>query len=146
MSIGMKEVADPNSGTNPGLFWPPTVLNAANQTRCDARAGYYETVYETRPNWHVLTDHMAAKILFEGKRATGVQYLPSTGGDKKTATASKEVIVTAGALHTPQLLQLSGIGPKALLDSFGIPVVSDVPGVGSNLHDQTSLFFLYNCM
>lgn len=145
LSIGMKAVDDPNSGANPGLFWPPIVFNVANQSRCDARAGYYETVFATRPNWHVLTDHMAAKILFDGKRATGVEYLPSTGGAKLTARASKEVIVAAGALHTPQILQLSGVGPKALLNSLDIPVVSDVPGIGSNLQDQTSLFFMYNC-
>jgi choline dehydrogenase len=141
----MKPAADPNSGVNPGLFWPPVVFNVANQSRCDARAGYYEPVFATRPNWHILTDHMAAKILFNGTQAMGVEYLPSTGGAKMTATASKEVILAAGALHTPQLLQLSGVGPKSLLSSLDIPLVSDVPGVGSNLQDQTSLFFMYNC-
>ena len=62
-----------------------------------------------------------------------------------TVYASKEVVLAAGALHTPQILQLSGIGPKPLLESLDIPVISDLPGVGSNLQDQASLDAPYNC-
>lgn len=62
-----------------------------------------------------------------------------------TVYASKEVILAAGALHTPQILQLSGVGPKPLLDSLNIPVISNLPGVGSNVQDQASLAVPYNC-
>ena len=128
-----------------GLYWVPTVLNATNQTRCDARIAHYDRVIATRPNYHLLVDYTVAKILFKGKQAIGVQYLPTAGGNVSTVYASKEVILAAGALHTPQILQLSGVGPKPLLDSLKIPVVSDLPGVGSNMQDQASLEAPYNC-
>lgn len=66
-------------------------------------------------------------------------------GETFNATAKKEVILAAGAVHSPQILQLSGVGPKALLLSLGIPVVLDLPGVGTNFQDQTDLKVNYNC-
>lgn len=135
---------DPNGGVNPGIFWLPTVLNAENQTRCDARIAHYDRVIATRANYHVLPSNTVAKVLFNETRAIGVEYLPTAGGNLSTVYASKEVILAAGALHTPQILQLSGVGPKALLDSLSIPVVSDLPGVGSNLQDQSTLNVPYN--
>ncbi|KAL6235517.1 hypothetical protein BDW75DRAFT_230244 [Aspergillus navahoensis] len=74
-------------------------------------------------------------------RVVGIEYLPSAGGDIFTAFAAKEVLVAAGALHTPQVLQLSGIGPRDLLEALEIPVISDLLGVGSNLQDQTTFPF-----
>jgi choline dehydrogenase-like flavoprotein len=86
-----------------------------------------------------------ARVIFDGTRAVGVEYLPSTGGDISTAFAAKEVLVAAGALHTPQVLQLSGVGPRDLLEALNIPIISDLPGVGSNLQDQTTFPFVYTC-
>jgi choline dehydrogenase len=60
-------------------------------------------------------------------------------------TARNEVILAAGAVHSPQILQLSGVGPKALLQSLGIPVVLDLPGVGTNFQDQLNMPVTYNC-
>lgn len=128
-----------------GLYWVPTVLNATNQTRCDARIAHYDRVIATRPNYHLLVDYTVAKILFKGTKATGVKYLPTAGGNMSTVYASKEVILAAGALHKPQILQLSGVGPKPLLDSLNIPLISNLPGVGSNVQDQASLAVPYNC-
>jgi choline dehydrogenase len=136
---------DPNAGVNPGLFWYPHVRNVTTQTRCDARVAHYDRVIATRPNYHVLVNNTVARVIFEGTRATGVEYIPSAGGNLSTVYASKEVIVTAGAFHTPQILQLSGVGPKKLLESLQIPVISDLPGVGSNLQDQSSLNVEYTC-
>ena len=62
-----------------------------------------------------------------------------------TAKANKEAILAAGAAHTPQILQLSGVGPKDLLDSLGIPIVVNLPGVGQNFQDQPTLYPSYNC-
>jgi choline dehydrogenase len=76
----------------------------------------------------------ASAILFEGRRAVGVRYRRD-GGDR-TVTARREVILCAGTLNSPKLLQLSGIGPSALLRSHGIPVVQELPGVGENLKDH----------
>jgi choline dehydrogenase len=77
---------------------------------------------------------LTTRVLLEGRRATGVEYL--VGGDRRVARASAEVIVSSGAFNSPQLLQLSGLGPAALLQSLGIPVVADMPGVGDGLNDH----------
>ena len=99
----------------------------------------------TRPNYHILPSTLVSRVLFTGKRATGVEILDPTTSIKTSALATKEVIVSAGGVHSPQILQLSGIGPKALLQSLGIPVVVDLPGVGQNFQDQSSLAINYNC-
>ena len=86
-----------------------------------------------------------SRIIFnENKEAVGVEYLPTAGGASLTVNATMEVLVAAGAIHTPQLLQLSGVGPKSLLESLNIPVVVDLPGVGANFQDQPSIIVPYN--
>jgi choline dehydrogenase len=96
-----------------------------------------------RPNLTVQTDGHAFGILFEGKRATGVSYQQSSG--TKQARAEREVILCGGAIGSPQLLMLSGIGPGDHLRKFNIPVVCDLPGVGENLQDHTALPVAYDC-
>jgi choline dehydrogenase len=94
---------------------------------------------ERRPNLRVETGAHVTKILFEGKRAVGVLC------KKGEFRAAREVILSAGALQSPQLLQLSGIGPENLLRAMGIPLVADVPGVGENLQDHLQLRVMYKC-
>lgn len=113
--------------------------------RSDARINHYDRVVEKRPNYHILVNTTVGRVLFEDTRAAGVEYQPTAGGNKSCASASKEVILAAGALHTPQILQLSGIGPKTLLDNFNIEVISDLPGVGQNFQDQPVIYISYNC-
>jgi choline dehydrogenase-like flavoprotein len=84
---------------------------------------------------------MAERILFEGKRATGVVYRQN--GVEKTAKARGEVILAAGSLGSPQLLMLSGVGPAAHLQERGVPVVLDKPGLGGNLQDHLQLRLIY---
>jgi choline dehydrogenase len=91
----------------------------------------------------VRTDAHVTRVLFEGTRAIGVRY--RLGGVELEARASREVILAAGALQSPQLLQLSGVGSGALLHQFGIPVVKDLPGVGENLQDHLQLRLMYKC-
>ncbi|MBI2753038.1 MAG: choline dehydrogenase [Betaproteobacteria bacterium] len=98
---------------------------------------------ERRANLRVETNAHATRMLFEGTRAVGVRYFQ--GGVEKEARASREIILSAGALQSPQLLQLSGIGPGDLLRSFGVPVVKDLPGVGENLQDHLQLRVMYRC-
>ncbi|KAJ4419708.1 hypothetical protein N0V85_000879 [Neurospora sp. IMI 360204] len=81
---------------------------------------------------------MVSKVIFRGTTVVGVEYLPTAGGKASTAYAAMEVILAAGALNTPKILQLSGVGSK-LLQKHKIPVVVDLPGVGSNLQDQLTL-------
>lgn len=87
-----------------------------------------------RPNLTLSTGSQATRLLFDGKRCIGVEY--SQNGEIKTATADREVIVCSGAIESPKLLLLSGIGNPAQLKEFGIPVVADVPGVGENFHNH----------
>jgi choline dehydrogenase len=122
-------------------------------------AGYYQTTMRhglrsstavgylkqarRRANLKVVSEALASRILFDGRRATGVEY--AVGDDKRSARASVEVIVASGAFNTPQLLQLSGLGPASLLQSHGIPVVADAPGVGDDLNDHISGRIILRC-
>ncbi|MEP6503319.1 MAG: GMC oxidoreductase, partial [Betaproteobacteria bacterium] len=87
-----------------------------------------------RKNLTVFTDSHTTRVLFEGKRATGVEF--RRGGELQQIGANHEVLMAAGALQTPQILMLSGVGPGAELARLGIGVVHDLPGVGKNLHDH----------
>ncbi|NJP48136.1 GMC family oxidoreductase [Actinacidiphila epipremni] len=107
-----------------------TQSNIRNGVRHSVVDGYLRPA-RTRPNLVVRTGTPATRILFDGRTATGVE----TAGSGP-ATARRGVILSAGALRTPQLLMLSGIGPAAHLAEHGIPVLADLPGVGSNLHDH----------
>ncbi|MBC7603694.1 MAG: choline dehydrogenase [Ramlibacter sp.] len=97
----------------------------------------YLTPHRGRPNLEVITGVHATRILMEGKRAVGVEY--SQGGELKQLKCGREVIVSAGALMSPQLLMLSGIGPAAHLKERGVGVVHDLPGVGQHLHDHVDV-------
>ena len=92
-----------------------------------------------RPNLTVLTGALVSKVVFEAKRAVGVRY--SQGGQAFEAKASAEVILAGGAINSPQLLKLSGIGPAAELASHGLDVICDRPGVGENLQDHLEFYF-----
>ena len=94
-----------------------------------------------RPNLTVITKAQTTRVLFEGNRAVGVEYLKS--GKTCQVKATREVILSAGAIGSPQILQLSGIGPKALLDKVDIAVVHDLPGVGRNLQDHLQTRLVY---
>ena len=87
-----------------------------------------------RPNLRVETNAQGGKLLFEGKRCTGVEF--QRDGNLTTVRANREVIVSGGTVNSPHILQISGIGPAAHLQSLGIPVVHDLPGVGANLIDH----------
>lgn len=101
--------------------------------RCSA-AKAYVTPHRDRPNLHVVTGAQATRVLFEGRRAVGVAYRQD--GVDKSFHAAREVLLAAGALQSPQLLLLSGVGPAEQLQALGIPVVHHLPGVGGNLHDH----------
>ena len=87
-----------------------------------------------RPNLRIETDAQGGRLLFDGKRCTGVEFI--RGGNTATVRANREVIVAGGAINSPHILQISGIGPAAHLQSLGLPVVHDLPGVGANLIDH----------
>jgi choline dehydrogenase len=96
-----------------------------------------------RPNLTVQTHALATRVLFEGTRAVGVAYL--LNGETHEVHVTKEVILSGGAINSPHLLLLSGVGPAAQLAALDIPVVVDLPGVGQNLQDHLSVFINYEC-
>ncbi len=104
-----------------------------NAKRCSAAVGYLRPAMK-RPNLTVETGCLVERITFDGTRATGVDYKTRKG--RKTARAAAEIIVTAGAIGTPKIMMLSGVGPSAHLKEHGIDVVADLPGVGENLNDH----------
>ena len=108
-------------------------LTAKNGQRCSSAVAYLHPAMG-RANLRVETNALTGRILFEGKRAVGVEY--RQGGETKTARASGEVILCGGAINSPQLLQLSGVGAADLLRQHGIAVTADLPGVGENLQDH----------
>ncbi|QEA13510.1 GMC family oxidoreductase [Comamonas flocculans] len=94
----------------------------------------YLAPHRQRPNLHVITGAHATRVLLQGQRAVGVAY--RHGGQERTLHAEREVVLSAGAFQSPQLLMLSGIGPGAHLREHGLPVALDLPGVGAHLHDH----------
>jgi len=108
-------------------------LTVKNGQRCSAAVAYLHPVMR-RANLRVETGALASRVIIEGGRATGVEFVQ--GGVTRRATAAREVILSGGAVNSPQLLQLSGVGEGGLLQSLGIPVVRESPGVGENLQDH----------
>jgi choline dehydrogenase len=131
----------PDSGAGlPGAFWYPASVDPNVWLRSFARPGHWDGIEAARSNYHTLTGHRVLKINFSnGKRATGVSFVSAnttSAANPLTVTARKEVILAAGTIHTPKILQASGVGPRALLQSASIPVVMDLPGVGANFQDH----------
>jgi len=117
-------------------------LTARNGRRCSTAVGYLRPA-RRRPNLTVVTGALASRILLEGRRAVGVEY--RQGGTTHVARAGREVILSSGSFNSPQLMQLSGLGPAALLRPLGIDVVADMPGVGADLQDHLQVRMQYRC-
>ncbi len=117
-------------------------LTARNGRRWSTAVGYLKEA-RRRPNLAVVPNALATRVLFSGRRAIGVEY--RQGETTHTAHANAEVIVSGGAFNSPQLLQLSGLGPAKILRELGIGVVADMPGVGADLQDHLQIRMLYRC-
>lgn len=111
--------------------------------RSSTARGYLRPVMG-RPNLTVITSALTHKVLFESKRATGVQF--SVGSAEREASANREVILCGGAINSPQLLMLSGIGNADELEKLGIEVVENLPGVGKNLQDHLEVYVQHECL
>ncbi|MEI8325917.1 MAG: GMC family oxidoreductase N-terminal domain-containing protein [Betaproteobacteria bacterium] len=128
---GLAPNPDYNGAQQEGCF--AYQVTHKNGERCSAAKAYL-TPNLSRPNLQVVTHAVAAKVLMQSRRACGVAYYQ--GNTLKEVRARREVIVSAGAFGSPQLLQLSGIGASAELQKWGIPTVCDLPGVGQNFQDH----------
>ena len=138
--LGVPRTDDFNGGVQEGVGYYQLFTHKG--WRCSTAVAYLKPA-RGRANLAVATGAHATRVTFADGRASGVEYLQ--GGARRAVRARREVILAAGALQTPQLLLLSGIGPAAHLAELGIPVVRDLPGVGENLQDHLQLRLLYRC-
>ncbi|MGC2198853.1 MAG: GMC oxidoreductase, partial [Stellaceae bacterium] len=118
----------------------PLQLTVRNMRRCSAAVAYLRPAMK-RPNLRVEIRALAHRVLFEGRRAVGLEY--SQLGVVHRVKARREMLLAGGAINSPQLLQLSGVGPEELLREHGIAVVHDLPGVGENLQDHVNTRIVY---
>ena len=135
---GIPKVEDFNRGTNEGCAY--FHVNQRAGWRVSSASAFLRPVL-SRKNLTVMTEAQAERVLLDGRRATGVAL--RRAGVPGRVTARREVVLAAGAIGSPQLLQLSGIGPGELLRGQGIPVVHDLSGVGENLQDHLQLRLVF---
>jgi len=136
-AAGYPVIHDYNAETHEGFG--RSQYSIKNGMRCSASVAYLRPALK-RPNLHVITHAHVLRILTKDMRATGIEF--ECKGERRQAFANSEVIIAAGAFNSPQILMLSGIGPHAQLQQFGIRVLADLP-VGRNLHDHVAVLIMY---
>lgn len=139
VELGYERTDDFNGPRMLGAGWHH--LNIKDGKRHGANEAYIEPIAGKRPNLTICTNALATRLLFEGNRCVGVEY--RSNGHAETARADKEVIVCAGAIESPKLLLLSGIGSPEQLRQHGIDVLVDLPGVGENFHNHVLTGLIY---
>ena len=138
--VGIRRNEDYNGAEQEGVGYYQNTMK--NGRRWSAHRAFLKPAMK-RANLRVITHAQAERVLMAGKRAVGVSY--RQGGASHTVRATREVILCGGAINSPQLLMLSGIGPGAHLAERGIEVAHDLPGVGQNLQDHYQVRFVYKC-
>ncbi len=139
-ALGIARTEDFNGPTQDGAGYYQTTTG---QSRRWSSAKAYLQPARGRSNLVVRPNAQATRILFEGTRAVGVEYRTELG--LRHARAHREVIVSGGAYGSPQLLQLSGLGPAEHLREMGVDVVRDMPAIGANLHDHFGIYLMWRC-
>ncbi|MEY9928020.1 choline dehydrogenase [Catenulispora sp. GP43] len=141
VETGYRRAGDISGGLEEGFA--PVDLNIVDGRRQSAADAYLAPIL-ARPNLDVVTDAMARRLVFEGRRCTGVEY--DHAGSRRYAAAAREVVLAAGAIGSAQLLLLSGIGPEQVLRQAQVDVFHALPGVGQNLHDHPRANLVYRTM
>ena len=137
-SLGIARTRDFNGSQSEGSgLWEVTIRDGV---RVSASNAYLRPVWH-RPNLEIRLRSQATRVLFEGRRASAVEFLES--GTRQVVRARREVILSGGAINSPQLLELSGVGDGQLLRRFGIPVIADSPAVGQGLQDHLAVNYYY---
>ncbi|MDD9719845.1 choline dehydrogenase [Sulfitobacter sp. PR48] len=132
---------DYNGATQEGVGF--FQLTSQNGRRCSSAVAYLNPV-KKRPNLRIVTHAQVDRILLDGRRATAVRYT-DRAGRSQTVTANREIVLSGGAINSPQLLMLSGIGEADQLSEHGLTVAHDLPGVGKNLQDHLQARLVYKC-
>ncbi|KAM7212418.1 GMC oxidoreductase [Rhypophila decipiens] len=141
--MGIKIAKECAGGNKQGICWVPTSQHPVTARRSHSGLGHYADVIAARSNYDLLVRYQAIRVVYpkglkSGSPIAQVRPVPSfSSSDVFNLTARAEIIISAGAFHTPTILQRSGIGPANFLRSAGIPVLLDLPGIGSNLQDHT---------
>ena len=138
VAAGVPHTTDFNGASQEGAGYYQ--LTTKDGRRCSTAVAYLKPVL-SRDNLELVTDAAVERLVLDGKRVTGVTFLQ--GGESKTIRARREIILSAGAIGSPQILQLSGIGPGTALGDAGIDVQHELPGVGENLQDHLQVRFVY---
>jgi choline dehydrogenase-like flavoprotein len=142
--LALPFVEEPAAGNAVGHFWCPSSINAETMTRTSSLYAYYDRVSH-RKNLKLLAKHQVIEVVFDKHlTATGVKAIVRDNEQHVTFKAEKEVILAAGAIFTPQVLQLSGIGPKDVLTAAGVKTKLDLPAVGSNFQDHPVAYLSWN--
>ncbi len=132
---GLKFIADQNAEFEDGYF--PVTVNNKDDHRVSAAMAYLDRATRARPNLTIVSGAQVKRVLFEGRRATGVEVARDGGADE--TYRGRDIVVSAGAAHSPALLMRSGVGPGHHLRALGIEVVADVPAIGQNLQDHPGI-------
>jgi len=139
VNAGLPVCSDHNGAVQEGVSRVELTTNSGR--RASSARAYLHPAMKTRPNLSVLVKAQTTRIVLDGRRATGVEYLRN--GTIERVHADREVVVCAGTYNSPQLLMLSGIGPADHLRSVGVDVVHDLKGVGENLQEHPNLLNIY---
>ncbi|KAG7432330.1 Dehydrogenase xptC [Fusarium oxysporum f. sp. raphani] len=147
--LGLPVIGDVNNGTAAGAMILPSSMQPDNQTRFDAREAHFNSA-SRRYNLHIATNQTVTQLVLDSnsahnssRRVMGVEFAPRNKSKARSISCTREVIVSAGAIFTPTLLQVSGIGPSDVLKSLDILVKIDLPGVGCNLQDHPMVYANY---
>ncbi len=136
--LGIQRTTDINGDSQEGVCI--NQITTRNGFRESASSAYLKPALK-RPNLKVITHAHVCRVLLKNQRAVGIEYIQN--GQKLSVHAQREVILSAGAINTPQILQLSGVGPGQLLQKFNVPLVIHSPAVGQNLQDHLCIDYLY---
>jgi choline dehydrogenase len=131
--VGISTVQDLNSGSILGCQYATSTISQPHEIRESSESSFLAAA-AGRPNLKVFSKTLAKKILFSGVTATGVKI--QSNGTISTLEAKKEIIVSAGAFQSPQILMVSGIGPESTLRQHNIPCIANRLGVGQGMHDH----------
>ncbi|KAG6357437.1 hypothetical protein INS49_013314 [Diaporthe citri] len=135
--FGLSHSRTCDDGNKHGLCWVPTAQNSQTVHRSHAGVGHYIRVADSLPNLDLIVEYKVTRLVIDkGEQVPAVAFRPMSGGDVRTIRPKREVILSAGAIHTPQILQRSGVASAEYLESEGIEVVEDLPGVGQNFQDH----------
>ncbi|GLB41482.1 putative alcohol oxidase [Lyophyllum shimeji] len=146
-ALGLPALKEPNGGKTLGSLVGPSWINPSNWTRSYSKSAYLDPAL-SRANLAVLVNSTATRIIFtngsDDLTATAVEFASSRDGPRKTVSVAKEVIISAGVVGSPQLLMLSGVGPKDALEAAGVPSRVDLPGVGQHVQDHLTAAVVWN--